>query len=136
MDKRLDNNQTYKGYTLVNEFGVEKYLFFRPTDEDSEVEASLNFWKSKGWTVKDVYKGDDLSEFLSYWFRFIRDLATDSDNNFCCGRVKYWGCVCRELIDLMKDEDIYWGDIGIEGELFIHLSIVADNHKYCVLMED
>ena len=129
-------SRVYKGYTLISDLGIEKHLFFRPTDEDSTIATTIDFWKSKNWKVKDLYSSDDLSEFLCYWFKFIGDLATNGDNNIRCCDVRYWGCVCRELIDFMKDEDLYWDDIGISGELYIHLSIVADNHKYCILMED
>lgn len=131
-----DNPVMYKGYTLVNELGVEKYLFFRPTENGSQVIASIDFWKSKGWEVKDVFREESLKEFLTYWFKFFGRLATDREQNFCCGKVKLWGTYCRELIDYMGDEDLDWSDLGMDGELFIHLSIIADNYNFCVLMEE
>lgn len=134
MDNRLNKSlDTYKGYTLVNELGIEKHLFFRPNEE---TESTIIFWQSKGWEIKDVYTSLDLSVFLAYWFKYFGKLATDREQNFCCGKVKLWGTYCRELIDYMGDEDLDWEDIGVDGELYIHLSIVADNHKFCVLMED
>lgn len=128
------STDVFKGYTLVSDLGLEKYIFFRPTD--SGVTETLDFWKSKGWEVKDVYTSDSLLDFLRYWFGFIRNLATDTKGDFNCARIRYWGTVCRELIDLMGDQDLDWVDLGFDGELFIHLNIIADNHKYCVLMED
>lgn len=130
------SENVYRGYTFENEFGNVKYVFFRPDNEDAEIDATIKFWASKGWEVKDLYKNENLGVFLLYWFRVISKLSTDKDSVFCCGKVRYWGIVCKELMDFMGDEDLDWSDLGIDGELFIHLSIIADNHKYCILMEE
>ena len=136
-DKPMPSKPTYKGYTLVNELGNEKIIFFRPTEDKEQVKSCVDFWESKGWRLKEICRKESLKDFLIYWFKCIAEWATDREQNFCCGKVKIWGCYCRELLDFMcDDEDLDWSDLGMDGELFIHLSIIADNHNFCVLMEE
>lgn len=125
----------YGSLTLRNELNNERVIFFAP-DIKQDIDEEKEYWAEKGWTWFEQSEFDNPVDFLKHWFAEIRRRATDRTENFNCSKVRLWGTWCHELIDIMCCKDIDWSDLDMDGELFIHLSIVYQQNNYCILMED
>lgn len=125
----------YGSLTLRNELNNERVIFFAP-DVKQDIEEEKTYWAEKGWTEFERTEFDNPVDFLKCWFAEIRRRATNRAENFDCSKVRLWGAWCHELIDIMCFKDVDWSDLDMDGELFIHLSIVYQQNNYCILMED
>ena len=128
--------KTYGSVTLRNELNTERVIFFAPKCNRVNVDEEVDFWTDKGWSVFERTNFSSMTDFLKHWFAEIRRRATNKTENFSCSNVRVWGQWCYELIDIMMTEDVDWSDLDMDGELFIHLSIVYQQNNYCILMED
>lgn len=88
-----------------------------------------------GFEVKELYETCVLSDFLLYGLHYIDSKCLDRDNNPpTCSTLSACGLYARNIMDFMSEYDIDWQDLDKDGELYICLSIFADNNKRCILM--
>lgn len=131
MLKRTITDKVFSFIIFKNKF-VEKVVMVEGREN---YDRAMQRNEELGFEVKEIYETPVLTDFLLYGLHYIDSKCLDRDNNPpTCSTLSACGLYARDIMDFMSEYDIDWQDLDKDGELYICLSIFADNQKKCILM--